>query len=607
MVTFHHFSCPPYLLYRDNTITVRLAITGEKSALPTEIQLWCYPSNEPAVVPMIRILEKDSFAVFSGEAVLDPSYNQQSYTFRALFPDGSFLWIASKLESINEPLAQDRFTVSLHESDCLWMREEIFYRIEPGFFASHTANDQEFSAGTGGGTFQGIAGKLDYVSSMGFTGICLGSVLPAATPGGSGCLDYRETDPALGSAEDLAALSGELHRRGMKLIADLQMNHVSADHPWFDRQDRTGSGACHHEDSPSRKFFTFRDGSPVYWHDDNNLLKLDYSCRELQEIMFRSPDSVVASFLRPPLSADGLCLRSAHMIGGHGSANGNMYYLHEIFAAARKINPASCIICEHQYDARPWLSSALQQEESALNICGFYMPMFQFLTGLDFRTGKKIKYRAEDFREFIDRYHSGISHDKLCSMLNVVSTRETGRIAGMLKGNPQLIRVALTMMYTWIGSPCVLYGDEIGMAGDSADGAPLVMDWKITRDLYRKLITTLARFRKDNQVITKGTLAITHASGTILVYERSFDLHRTIVIINSGNSVSSVDLTRNVESLRIQEELSSFDASRPAPVKNRYNVRGSLIMDNIRVMSIGELDSRNKVSIGPTSALIIQS
>ncbi len=617
MVELLHFSCPPFLTYKDSTITVRLAARGKNSVPPVKIELWCFPNNEPAVVEMKPILTMDRWSIYTGETLLDQSYNKQSYAFRIYFPDGNVKWFTSRKISINEPLTHERFTVNLHESASLWMRDQMFYHIVPDRFASSGISDENFASQMDAtdentmssryhGDIKGIISKLDYIVSLGFTGIYLSPVTDSSDILGTRCRDFYRIQQDLGSEDDLIRLIEEIHGRGMKIILDLPVNHVGDDHPYFDTGDLTGCGACRHENSPYRKYFTFRNGKAVVWKDDQHLVKLDYACDDVQKMMYRGDDSVIKHYLKPPFSVDGLKLGAVQMLGANGSAQSNMFYLHEINREAKAVNPECYIVNEHNHDAKPWLCNPIQQEDSALNVCGFYKPMLQYLSGRDYYTGDKIKYSAEDFKNFIERYHSGIPHDKLCSLFNLIGNYDTCRIASMLNGNPQLIRVAIAMMYTWVGVPCIYYGDEIGLTG-SKQLSYKPMDWNNRKDVFKKLIVTLSKFRHENKVIIQGSLMITYANGGILVYERCYGRNKTIVIINSGNTVSTVDLTDNLESLKIQQLLADTDSQEKPPVSSKYSIKGSLMMDNIRIMSVLELDKNGKVRIGPTSALIIQS
>ncbi len=622
MVSFLHFSTLPFLIYKNNTITVRLAVIGQPSVLPVKIELWCYPNNEPTVVQMKKIMGFNKYSVFSGETLIDPSYNLQSYAFRVYLQEGDTKWVTSRKVSINEPLAHERFTVKLQESGSLWMRDQIFYQIFPDRFASSKIPDEEFDKQMDttpenllykrfNGDLKGIMNKLDYIQSLGCTGIYLNPITESTEVHGYDCNDFFKVDPHFGTNEEFVELINEVHKRNMKVIISLPINHVGEDHPLYDVKDLTGKGACHHEDSPYRSCFTFRDGQPVYWKKVPHLVKLDYASPYVQDMIYKGEDSVIKHYLKRPYQVDGYHIASAHMIGSNGSAKDNMIYLHDINKVAKSINPECYMVCEHYYDAKPWLCNPSQQGDSALNLFGFYKPMIQYLSGKDYYTREPIKYSAEDFKNFIERYHTGIAYDTLCCLFNLIGNHDTRRIATIFNNNPQLIRIALTMMYTWIGVPCIYYGDEIGLTGEKDHNSRIPMDWTNEKEVFKKLIVTLAKFRQENEVMTKGTLAITFAKDTIVVYERCYQENKSIVIINSGNNVTTVNLTENLINFKIQESLALEDESKTAEEeakekRGRYKLRGSLIMDNIRIMNVADLDANNSVRIGPTSALIIQ-
>ena len=85
------------------------------------------------------------------------------------------------------------------------------------------------------GTLGGVRQHLDYLGELGVTYLHLMPVLePREGPndGGYAVADYRNVDPRLGTMDDLEALAGDLHARGMSLCIDLVLNHTAAEHPW---------------------------------------------------------------------------------------------------------------------------------------------------------------------------------------------------------------------------------------------------------------------------------------------------------------------------------------------------------------------------------------
>jgi maltose alpha-D-glucosyltransferase / alpha-amylase len=132
----------------------------------------------------------------------------------------------------------------------LWFKRAVFYEIHiRGFF---DANDD------GSGDLRGLTEKLDYLQWLGVDCIWL---LPLyASPlrdGGYDISDFYALHPDYGSVDDGRALIEAAHRRGIRVIADLVMNHTSSDHPWF-QESRSST------DSPRRDWYVWSDTNERY-------------------------------------------------------------------------------------------------------------------------------------------------------------------------------------------------------------------------------------------------------------------------------------------------------------------------------------------------------
>ena len=115
------------------------------------------------------------------------------------------------------------------------------------------------SDGDGRGDLRGIIGKLDYLNdgteaSLGVDAIWLTPINTSPLRDfGYDVADYRAIDPRFGTLEDLDELIAECHRRGMRVMMDLVLNHTSDEHPWFveSRSSR---------DNPRRDWYVWQDG-----------------------------------------------------------------------------------------------------------------------------------------------------------------------------------------------------------------------------------------------------------------------------------------------------------------------------------------------------------
>jgi maltose alpha-D-glucosyltransferase/alpha-amylase len=131
------------------------------------------------------------------------------------------------------------------ESDPLWFKRAIFYEIHIRGFYDGNAD--------GAGDFRGLIDKLDYLQWLGIDVIWLLPMYQSPLrDGGYDIADFFSIHPDYGTVDDFKSFVEASHQRGMRVIADLVMNHTSADHPWFQE-------ARADPDSPKRDWYVWSD------------------------------------------------------------------------------------------------------------------------------------------------------------------------------------------------------------------------------------------------------------------------------------------------------------------------------------------------------------
>src|SRR5690606_14995463 len=101
------------------------------------------------------------------------------------------------------------------------------------------------------GDFPGLISKVDYLASLGIGGLWITPFYPSPlVDNGYDISDYCNVDPRFGTLDDFRQLVSACHQKGIKIVIDLVLNHVSTAHPWF--QDAWNTPA-----SPYRDFFLF--------------------------------------------------------------------------------------------------------------------------------------------------------------------------------------------------------------------------------------------------------------------------------------------------------------------------------------------------------------
>ena len=128
----------------------------------------------------------------------------------------------------------------------VWWKEAVAYQIYPRSFMD--------SNGDGIGDLNGIILKLDYLKALGVDVIWVSPFYKSPNDDcGYDISDYKDIMDEFGTMADFDRLLEEVHKRGMKLIADLVINHTSDEHPWF-IESRSS------KDNPKRDWYIWRDG-----------------------------------------------------------------------------------------------------------------------------------------------------------------------------------------------------------------------------------------------------------------------------------------------------------------------------------------------------------
>lgn len=121
-------------------------------------------------------------------------------------------------------------------TDPLWFKDAVVYELHVKAF--HDAN------GDGIGDFRGLTEKLDYLKELGVDTLWLLPFYPSPfRDDGYDVSDYHNIHPAYGTRADFRNFVREAHRRGLRIITELVINHTSDQHPWFQAARRAPAGS----------------------------------------------------------------------------------------------------------------------------------------------------------------------------------------------------------------------------------------------------------------------------------------------------------------------------------------------------------------------------
>jgi maltose alpha-D-glucosyltransferase/alpha-amylase len=397
------------------------------------------------------------------------------------------------------------------ESDPQWFKRAVFYEIHiRGFF---DGNDD------GAGDFRGLNDKLDYLQWLGID--CIWLLPMYASPlrdGGYDIADFFTIHPDYGTVEDFRLFVEAAHQRGIRVIADLVMNHTSSDHPWF--QESRAS-----PDSPKRDWYVWADEDtrypearvifidsepsnwtwdPVagqyYWHRFfSHQPDLNFDNPEVQDAML----NVLRFWL--DLGIDGFRLDAVPYLYERDGTNGeNLPETHEYLRRVRAAVDA-------RYPDRVLLAEANQWPEDVVHYFGdgdechmcFHFPvmprMFMSLRREESKPILEILDRTPAIPEVAQWGLFLRNHDELT--LEMVTDEERDymymeyakdprmklnlgirrRLAPLLDNGRDEIELMHAILFSLPGAPVLYYGDEIGM-GDNVylgdrDGVRTPMQW----------------------------------------------------------------------------------------------------------------------------------
>jgi len=140
---------------------------------------------------------------------------------------------------------------TLTEDESLWYKDAVIYQLH---VKTYCDSDED-----GLGDFKGLTQKLDYLQNLGVTAVWLLPFYPSPLKDdGYDIADYTSIHPSYGKLRDFKVFLREAHRRGLKVITELVVNHTSDQHPWFQNARRAKTG------SSRRNFYVWSDTADKY-------------------------------------------------------------------------------------------------------------------------------------------------------------------------------------------------------------------------------------------------------------------------------------------------------------------------------------------------------
>ncbi len=399
----------------------------------------------------------------------------------------------------------------------LWYKDAIIYEAPVKSFCDSIAD--------GNGDFRGLTSKLDYFVDLGITAVWLLPFYPSPLKDdGYDIADYTTVHPQYGTLDDFKELLQEAHKRGLRIITELVINHTSDQHPWFQRARRAPKG------SPERDFYVwsdtpekFKDARIIFKDFETSNWAYDPIAKEYYWHRFYShqPDlnydnPAVWDAILPlvdywfEMGVDGMRLDAIpYLYEREGTSCENLPETHTFLKALRKH-------VDQKFPGKMFLAEANQWPEDAVAYFGngdechtaFHFPLMPRMF---------MAIRTEERFPIIDILEQTPAIPELCQWclflrnhdeltLEMVTDEERDymyrayaadtqarinlgirrRLAPLLGNNRRRIELMNGLLFSLPGTPVLYYGDEIGM-GDNIylgdrNGVRTPMQWNGDRN-----------------------------------------------------------------------------------------------------------------------------
>ena len=406
--------------------------------------------------------------------------------------------------------------------DPLWYKDAVIYQVHvKSFFDSD--ND-------GIGDFPGLIAKLDYIADLGVNTIWLLPFYPSPRrDDGYDIAEYKAVHSDYGTLADVRRFISEAHKRGLRVITELVINHTSDQHPWFQRARKAKKG------SKARDFYVWSDSDEKY--DGTRIIFLDteksnwtwdpvagqyfwhrfYSHQP--DLNFDNPQvmKAVIDVMRYwlDMGIDGLRLDAIpYLIERDGTNNENLPETHQVlkqiraeidanypdrmllaeanqwpedtqlyFGDAHGDNGDECHMAFH-FPLMPRMYMALAQEDrfpvtDILRQTPAIPANCQWAIFLRNHDELTLEMVTDRERDYLWNYYAADSRARI----NLGIRR---RLAPLLERDRRRVELLNSLLLSMPGTPTLYYGDEIGM-GDNIylgdrDGVRTPMQWSIDRN-----------------------------------------------------------------------------------------------------------------------------
>jgi alpha-amylase len=446
-----------------------------------------------------------------------------------------------------------------------WWRKAVFYEIFVRSFADSTEGPL---ANDGIGDLRGLIGKLDYLNDgnpetktdLGVTALWLMPIMQSPSYHGYDVSNYYRVNPEYGTHEDFKELISEAHKRGIKIIVDMVLNHASSSHSYFESAQSTVSRY--------RDWFVWskkpKDRTGAYgneaWHQTNHEYYYGFFSSSMPDWNLRNPRVTeelheVARFWIETMNVDGFRLDAVRYLveddTGYIDSEGTHAWLGKFHAYTKKLDAEAFTVGEVWAETATTASYGPDELDTSFQ--------FELASELIKTVNNGVNMRLDNLMDELGRRFPGYQY------ATFLSNHDQPRVMTVLGDDPARAKLAATLLMTLPGVPFMYYGEEIGMQGRKPDPdlrtpmhwsahdnagfsenspwAPLRADYPVvnvaaqqaSNDSLWNYYQRLIRMRSSQAALHQGDFTFVPASSKkIFAFERCTALQCALIVVNLG-------------------------------------------------------------------------
>ncbi|KGX92716.1 cyclomaltodextrinase [Pontibacillus halophilus JSM 076056 = DSM 19796] len=417
-----------------------------------------------------------------------------------------------------------------------WVKDTVWYQVFPERFGNgdESLNPQGARAWGSeppkpdnffGGDLQGIIDHIDHLVELGITGLYMTPIFKAHSNHKYDTIDYYEIDPQFGDKETFRKLVETCHENGIRVMLDAVFNHSGYFFEPFQDVLQNGEQSAYKDWFHVREFPLKEKPIPNYdtFSFGASMPKLNTENEQVKEYLLG-----VAKYWVEEFDIDGWRLDVANEV--------DHQFWREFRQTVKSAKEDAYILGEIWHDSMPWLQG--DQFDAVMNY-----PFTEASLNLFARGTINTERFAHDITHVLNMYPDHVNEVQF----NLLGSHDTPRILTESGGDKERARLLFLFQLSFIGTPCIYYGDEIGMEGGHDPGCRACMEWNEEGQDQELLsfVQKLTELRRTHRVFgNHGQFRIVDVTDNVLAYKKFDSQDELLFIVNPTEQSKSYVLPK---------------------------------------------------------------